>query len=675
MHSSPGRPTRPPFTLDAGMAFGCDYNPEQWDSAVWVDDVAAMKEAKVNFVAINIFGWSHLEPRQGEYNFSKLDAIIELLHGAGIRINLGTATASPPPWLTTTFPEVLPKVEDGTRRYPGGRQAFCPSSPIYRHHAALLVEQVARRYGSHPAVALWHVSNEIGCHNAHCYCGTSTEAFRAWLMRRYGTLEALNAAWGTDFWSQRVSDWNEIWVPRLTLSSRNPGQSMDFRRFSSDELLGNYAMEADIIRRHSAIPVTTNFMVTAHIRNMDYFTWTDGMDIIANDHYLDHRLGEPTTELSFAADLTRGLAGNNPWILMEHSTGSVNWQPHNVAKAPGEMLRNSLAHVARGADGVCFFQWRASLQGSEKFHSALMPHAGRDSQMWRDVVALGEDVAGLAEVVGSRVESEVAFMFSWESWWAADAETRPSAAVSYLEQAHAMYAAIHDLGVTVTMVPPGADLSGFSLVIVPTLYMVSDVHAAQVTDYVRRGGHAMVTFYSGIVDEEDRVRTGGYPGAFRDMLGIRTEEFAPVLPEQTLALSDGGTASLWSELTTLHGATAVATFLDGPAAGGPAVTCHDFGNGRAWYLGTVLDQAGLSKVVRNALDGAGVAAVAPEADASLEMVRRSHSTTSYLFVINHGHHERSVSIIGHELLTKTDISQTLTIPAGAVRVIREEVRP
>ncbi|POH72105.1 beta-galactosidase [Arthrobacter glacialis] len=675
MHSSHEGPPRPIIDLDSGLAFGCDYNPEQWDPDVWVDDVAAMKQAGVNFVAINIFGWSHLEPRQGEYDFTNLDAIIDLLHANGISINLGTATASPPPWLTTTFPEVLPKVEDGTRRYPGGRQAFCPSSPIYRHHAALLVEQVAQRYGSHPAVALWHVSNEIGCHNAHCYCETSSDAFRDWLMKRYENLDALNTAWGTDFWSQRVSDWNEIWTPRLTLSSRNPGQSMDFRRFSSDELRSNYLLEADIIRRHSDIPVTTNFMVTAHIRNMDYFTWTADMDIIANDHYLDHRLGEPTTELSFSADLTRGLAKNAPWILMEHSTGGVNWQPHNVAKAPGEMLRNSLAHVARGADGVCFFQWRASLQGSEKFHSALMPHAGKDSQLWRDVVELGETVAGLAEVVGSRVESNVAFVFSWESWWAVDAETRPSAAISYLEQAHAIYAAFHAQGITVTMVAPGSDLSGFSLVVVPTLYMISDAHAAQINDYVQNGGHAVVTFYSGIVDDEDRVRTGGYPGGFRDMLGIRTEEFAPLLPEQVVELSDGRTSSLWAEKTTLHGATAVASYVDGPTPGGAAVTVNDFGQGRAWYLGTVLDPAGLTSVVRNALDGAGVAPVAPEADANLEMVRRTGADNSYLFIINHSQQERRVSITGHEILTKTDISQTLTVPAGAVRVIREVVLP
>lgn len=304
-----------------------------------------------------------------------------------------------------------------------------------------------------------------------------------------------------------------------------------------------------------------------------------------------------------------------------------------------------------------------------------MPHAGEDSELWRDVLALGKTVASLAEVVGTRVESTVAFIFSWESWWAVDAETRPSESVSYLEQAHAIYAAIHALGTTVTMVAPGSDLSGYDLVIVPTLYMVSDDHAGVINDYVRNGGHAVVTFYSGIVDEEDRVRTGGYPGAFREMLGIRTEEFSPLLPDQVLELSDGRTSSLWTERTTLQGATAVSSYVDGPMPGGPAVTCNEFGQGRAWYIGTALDQDGLLHVVRTALEGAGVKPVAAEADASLEMVRRSAANASFLFVINHGQQDRSLSTAGYEIITETTVSQSLIVPAGSVRVIREEVLP
>ena len=656
-----------------GIAFGCDYNPEQWEPAVWREDVRLMRQAGVDLVAVNIFGWASLQGPDGGFDFAALDEVVELLHEAGIRVNLGTGTSSPPPWLTARHPEVLPVVEDGTTRFPGGRQAWCPSSPVFRRYALALVEAVAERYGRHPAVALWHVSNELGCHNALCHCDESTRAFRRWLRRRHGTIQELNRAWGTSFWSQRYTDWDEILTPKLTLSSRNPGQMLDFHRFSSDELLGYYRAEAEAIRRHSALPITTNFMVTAHIRDLDYWTWAPEMDVIANDHYLDHRLGEPRTELAFAADLTRGLAGGEPWLLMEHSTGAVNWQPVNLAKEPGQLLRNSLAHVARGADAVCFFQWRASLQGSEKFHSALMPHAGTDSDLWRDVLELGRIVSALDEVAGTRVHAEVALLFSWEAWWASDAESRPTHAIEYLDQVHALYGALHDLGVTVDVVRPGADLSGYRLVVVPGLYLVSDADAAALDDAVASGAHALVTFYSGIVDEQDRVRTGGYPGAWRDLLGIRVEEFAPVLDATRIALESGAGASRWAERLQAAGAEVVDRFADGPAAGRPAVTrrAGTATAGDAWYLATLLERDDLHDLVRRVAAGAGVRRE-HAATADVEITRRTDGENEWRFVVNHSAVAVDVDAHGTELVTGTAVEGTLAVPAGAVRVIREE---
>ncbi|TFB99243.1 MULTISPECIES: beta-galactosidase [unclassified Cryobacterium] len=660
-----------PFAHD-GIAYGCDYNPEQWGPETWAEDMRLMRAAGVDLVAINIFGWSHIEPRPGEYDFANLDTIIELLHANGIRVNLGTGTSSPPPWLTTLHPEILPETEDGSIRYPGGRQAWCPSSPVFREHALALVEKVAERYGRHPAIALWHVSNELGCHNALCYDEDSTLAFRRWLQARYGTIAALNAAWGTSFWSQHYGDWSEILTPRLTLSSRNPGQVLDFHRFSSDELLDYYRSERDVIRRHSAVPVTTNFMVTAHIRNLDYWQWAPEVDVVANDHYLDHRLGDPVTELSFAADLTRGLAGGAPWLLMEQATGAVNWQPHNLAKAPGELTRNSLTHVARGADAVCFFQWRASLQGSEKFHSALVPHAGTDTELWREVVDLGAILDRLGDIAGTRVIADAAIVFSWEAWWAGDGESRPSQSVEYLGQMHAAYTALHRLGITVDVIAPDADLSGYRLVVVPTLYLVTDADAAGLADYVANGGHALVTFFSGIVDEDDRVRPGGYPGAFREMLGIRVEEFSPLLPGRTLSLDSGAAAGLWTERLRLDGATAVASYRDGPLPGVPAITRNGFGRGTAWYLATALEPDALRWVMRTVAQAARVTALGPESDGTIEVVRRADATHSYLFVINHGHAEIEIAASGHELVTDAAVDRIVRVPAGAVRVIRED---
>ncbi|MFE1646089.1 beta-galactosidase [Microbacterium sp. P01] len=667
---------RPRFT-HRGIAFGCDYNPEQWSPDVWREDAALMREAGIDLVAINIFGWARLQRPDGTFDFTDLDAVIELLHAHGIRINLGTGTASPPPWLTTRHPEILPMVEDGTRRYPGGRQAWCPSSAVFRHAALTVVAAVAERYGSHPAVALWHVSNELGCHNAYCHCETSTNAFRAWLRAKYATIDGLNAAWGTAFWSQTYTDWSEILTPRATLSTRNPGQMLDYRRFSSDALREYYIAEANVIRRHSDRPVTTNFMVTAHISALDYWSWAPEMDVIANDHYLDHRLGAPAAELSFAADLTRGIAQGEPWLLMEHSTGAVNWQPTNLAKLPGEMLRNSLAHVARGADGVCFFQWRASLQGSEKFHSALLPHAGTASAVWDEALELGQAVGSIAEVQGSRVVSEAAILFSWDAWWATDAENRPSTAITYLEQVHSAYEAMRAVGVTVDVVHPDSDLTAYRLIVVPALHLVTDRASARLDEAVAGGAHTLITFYSGIVDENDRVRPGGYPGAWRSLLGVRVDEFAPVMPGTALTLTSGAGATLWTERIVVSDAEVIDRFADGPATGMPAITRRRSSGptdaaGDAWYVGTMLNPADLTRLVQRVVEGAGIVPE-PGAGPDVEVVRRRMDDgRAWRFVINHSTDTVEVSGSGTELLSGQRVRGALTIPPGSVRVLREE---
>lgn len=666
----------PTFT-HPGIAFGCDWNPEQWDAATWREDVRLMRDAGVDLVAINVFGWSSVEPREGEYDFTALDEVMDLLAAHGIRANLGTGTASTPPWLTTRYPEVLPVAIDGTTRWPGGRQAFCPSSPVYRERALALVDQVAQRYGDHPALALWHVSNELGCHNALCYCDTSAAAFRTWLRDRYRDVDALNAAWGTTFWSQRYGSFDEVLPPRLTLSTRNPGQVLDFHRFSSDELLGQLRAETAVIRTRSAVPVTTNFMVTDHIRNLDYLTWAPHVDVVANDHYLDHRLADPTTELAFSADLTRGIAGGAPWLLMEHSTGAVNWQPVNVPKGPGEMLRNSLTHVARGADAVCFFQWRASVQGSEKFHSALVPHAGTAGRQWRESVELGGVLDRLDEVAGSRVQADVAVLFGWESWWTVDGENVPSTAVRYREQVLAAYTALRAQGVTVDVVGADAPLDGYRAVVVPALYLVRDEQAAALTRFVEGGGTALVTFFSGIVDEHDAVRLGGYPGAYRDLLGVVVDEHAPVLPDTVLTLDTGERARLWSERFASDpagsGATVLSRFADGPAAGEPAITRRAVGAGSAWYVATALEPDGYADLAGRVLADAGVATDPDLAAAGVErVVRAAADGRRWTFLVNHAATDVTVPGTGQELVTDTAVVGALHVPAHAVRVLREE---
>lgn len=662
----PGWPT-------ASILLGCDYNPEQWSPEVWREDVALMSELGVDLVAISIFGWAHLEPRDGEFDFSGLDAIIALLHEAGIRINLGTGTSSPPPWLSRLHPEILPRDKDGVIAYPGGRQAWCPSSPVFRERALALVERVATRYGEHPAVALWHVSNELGCHNAHCYCDVSAAAFRGWLERRYGSIEALNAAWGTAFWSQRYSEWADVLPPRTTLSSGNPAQRLDFQRFSSDELLAHYRAEAEVIRRRSSAPVTTNLMVTDHISALDYWSWADDLDVIANDHYLDHRLPDPLGELAFSADLTRGLADGAPWMLMETSTSAVSWQPVNHAKREGELARTVLGHVARGADSICFFQWRASQRGAEKFHSALLPHAGATGPAWRQSVELSALLDRLSPVVGLRVEARAAMVVGWEPRWAAEVDTHPSQLLQYLPEARRYHRALRSLGVTVDMVRPGDALDGYDLVVVPTLYSVTDAAADTIARAAASGATVLITPFSGLADEDAAIRLGGHPGAFRDLLGIVVDELRPLAADETVVLDGGATATIWSEALRAERAEVLDRFASGPAAGSPALTRATHGSGAAWYLATVLDADGLRDVMRRACAEAGI----PVTDVGddVDLVVRSGDGRAVTIVINHRDAElrlADLSLDGVELVTGESVSGPAVVPAGGIVAVLTE---
>jgi beta-galactosidase len=651
------------------LAFGGDYNPEQWPESVWDEDVRLMREAGVTMVTVGVFSWAALEPAEGEYEFGWLDRVLERLDAAGILVDLATPTASPPPWFSRAYPQSLPVTVDGQVLGIGARESFCPSSPDYRRAATAIAAALGERYADHPALALWHVHNEYGAHVGPCYCAASAERFRAWLEDRYGSIDALNDAWGTTFWGQGYGDWEEITAPRRAPMPVNPAQQLDFMRFSSAEYLECYRLERDVLRALSPhVPVTTNFMATA-CRHIDYWTWAGEVDVVTNDHYLIAEDPDNHVHLAMTADLCRGLAGGRPWLLLEHSTGAVNWQPRNLAKAPGEMRRNSLAHVARGSDGAMFFQWRASRFGAEKFHSAMIPHAGTESRIWREVVELGADVAALAELQGSEVRGEVAIVWDWEAWWGLELEFRPTCDLDYQERIRAYYEALWDAKVTVDFVHATADLSGYRLVIAPSLYMVPEPVARNLTDYVAEGGRLVVSFFSGLVDENDTVPPGPHPGALRDLLGLTIEEFHPLGAGQAMTVEGGLRADVWSERVVLRGARAERRFVDGPDAGEPAVTRHDVGRGSAWYVASRLDRTALQAVLGPALAAAGVEPMTG-VPAAVEAVRRELGDTGYLFLINHGDREERVAAAGHDLLDGTDHHGEVAIPAGGVRVLR-----
>jgi beta-galactosidase len=659
-----------------GLSFGGDYSPEQWPREVWDEDVRLMREVGVNIVTVGVFSWGLLERSPGEYTWQWLDDVLDLLHANGIAVDLATPTAAPPSWLLAAHPEVLPVDRDDVVRRPGERLGWCPDSPVFREHALRIVDAVAERYGHHPAVRLWHVSNELGGGNARCACDESAAAFRRWLRERYADVDAVNAAWGTAFWGHTFTDFEEIGLPHGGHNrAPNPGLFLDAERFSSDSLLHHFRLEKAAIERHSDVPVTTNFMVGAGSQTVDYAAWAEHVAIPANDHYTLVDDPRRDQDLAAAADRMRGITrGRGPWLLMEHSTGGPSWQERNRAKEPGELVRNSLAHVARGSDGALFFQWRASVSGAEQFHSAMLPHAGTRTRIWREVTALGRALRDLAPVQGSVVEpATVAVVVDDPSGWAMQSGLKPHAAMRYGRELRAWHRAFTDRQVLVDVVPVGADLDGYDVVVLPTLMVVDDTTAARLASVVDRGATLVVTYLSGVTDEHARIRTGGYPGAFRDVLGAWSEEFTPLQRDERWALDDGEVVTDWAEAVVTEDADVVLAYADGPLTGRPAVTRRAVGGG-AWYVSAMLQDASVQRIVDRIVEEQAVPRTVT-APPGLEAVRRvGPDGSAFLFLLNHRAEPVTVVASGTDLLDGSVHGPETVVPAGRVRVLREEQR-
>jgi len=672
----------------ARIWYGGDYNPDQWPEEVWDDDVRLMKKAGVNLVSVGIFSWAKIETSEGVYDFDWLDRIINKLGEAGIAVDLASATASPPMWLTQAHPEVLWKDYRGDVCQPGARQHWRPTSPVFREYALKLCRAMAEHYKGNPYVVAWHVSNEYGCHNRFDYSEDAERAFRKWCEERYGTIDAVNDAWGTAFWAQRMNDFTEIVPPRFIGDGNfmNPGKLLDFKRFSSDALKAFYVAERDALAEITPdLPLTTNFMVSAAGSVLDYDDWGREVDFVSNDHYFIP--GEAhLDELAFSASLVDGISRKDPWFLMEHSTSAVNWRPVNYRKEPGQLVRDSLAHVAMGADAVCYFQWRQSKAGAEKFHSAMVPHAGEDSAVFRDVCELGADLNTLADngLLGTKLaKSKVAVVFDYESEWASEHTATPTQKVHHVDEPLQWFRALADHGVTADVVPVRGAWDDYEMVVLPSVYLLSEETTRRVRDYVVGGGRLVVTYYTGISDEKDHVWLGGYPGSIRDVVGVRVEEFMPMgddfpgVPD-CLGLSNGAVAhDIADVIGSVDGtATVLETFKDDPWTGmdgAPAIVAHTFGEGRSVYVGARLGRDGIALSLPEILDSLGMAEAGGNDGRVLRVEREGADGSRFVFSFNRTHETVRVPVEGEVVVSSfAEVSgETISIKPNGVIVTKQ----
>ena len=559
---------------------------------------------------------------------------------------------------------------------------------MFREYALKLCRAMAEHYKGNPYVVAWHVSNEYGCHNRFDYSEDAEHAFQQWCEERYGTIDAVNDAWGTAFWAQRMNDFSEIVPPRFIGDGNfmNPGKLLDFKRFSSDALKAFYIAERDALAEITPdLPLTTNFMVSASGSVLDYDDWGDEVDFVSNDHYFIP--GEVhLDELAFSASLVDGIARKDPWFLMEHSTSAVNWREINYRKEPGQLVRDSLAHVAMGADAVCYFQWRQSKAGAEKFHSAMVPHAGEDSAVFRDVCELGADLNKLSDegILGSRLaKSRVAVVFDYESEWATEHTATPTQHVHHVDEPLAWFRALADQGVTADVVPVRGAWDGYEMVVLPSVYLLSEETTRRVRDYVVGGGRLVVTYYTGISDEKDHVWLGGYPGSIRDVVGVRVEEFMPMGNDFTgvpdhLDLSNGAVAHDIADVigSVDESATVLATFKDNPWTGMdgvPAIVANTFGEGRSVYVGARLGREGLALSLPEILESLGMAEAGGNDGRVLHVEREGADGSRFVFSFNRTHETVRVPVEGEVVVSSfADVDgETASIKPNGVIVTKK----
>lgn len=680
-----------------GIWYGGDYNPDQWPAEMLDRDVELMQEAGVSVVSLGVFSWSQLEPKEGQYTFDWMDRAFDKLHTAGVSVALATPSAAPPRWMSSKYPEILAVANDGRRLLHGERQRFCPTIPLYREKVEAINSELARRYGSHPGLVMWHVSNE---YVARCHCELCREGFIQWLQDRYADLDELNSQYWSAFWSHRFTDWSQIAPPRNDTARVPHNLRLDWQRFQSIRMCEFFKFEADILRKTTPnLPITTNLM--GQFKGLNYAHFALAMDVVSWDCY--GSVEADPVQMAFDHSLMRGMKPGRPWLLLEQTPSATNWQHHATLKPPGMLRRWSWQAIGHGSDSVMYFQWRRSRGGPEKFHGSVVEHEGSNrprvfqesAQLGRELKAVGEKLMGT-----TALPARIGVLADQETRWAFeefDGFTRDRA---YFPTLIKHFRALWSQHYAVDVVQYHADFSSYDLLIAPQLYMVPggvfprkgteeeeitrvDL-AGKLSAFVEQGGSLVLTWLSGIVNENDLVMEGGYPGSLRKLAGVWVEETdcrpAGQKPNQLKPASAFGrlTESAYPcdrFFDRLHAeqAQVLATYSDNWYAGEPCLTENRFGKGKVYYLGTDAEPAFLEPFYATLADAQGIQPLARTSE-HVELLLRSGSGRRILIALNHGGESATIELIGQdasgqELISDRSVTGSFRLEAGDVAVV------
>ena len=598
----------------AKVLHGGDYNPEQWLDCpeVLQEDIELMKKAHVNCVTLGVFSWAVLEPSEGEYRLKWLEEIIDKLYENGICTVLATPTGAMPHWLTSRYPETMQVREDGGRNLPGRRHNFCYTSVKMREKTRQIDQKLAQMAGKHPGILMWHISNEMGGNfsDSACHCEQCQQAFRQWLRERYGTLEALNKAWWTVFWSHVYTDWEQIHSPVPHGECLLHGLNLDWHRFVTHQMTDFLKWEIASVREYSTLPATTNFMF--FFTPLDYFKMQRELDVISWDSYpaWHKRKDEVPVAVKAAAyhSMMRSMK-KAPFMLMESVPSTVNWRENNPLKRPGMHMLSSMQAVAHGSNTVQYFQWRKGRGAFEKFHGAILDHKnGENTRTFRDVTGVGERLEKLDTLIRQSCNKpKVAMIFDWENWWALEDATGPRLDMDYQKVFLQHYRAFWEAGMDVDIINMDGDLDGYCLVAAPLNYLYKKGYAEKVEQYVKNGGTYITTYWSGIVDETDLCFTGEHP--LRKVLGIRQEEIDAPSEEFCNGVVYQGKeypAGRICEVVYAETARAVTEYEKDFYKGLPAISENHYGEGTVYYLAAEFGQELLNVFYGECLKQAGM---------------------------------------------------------------------
>lgn len=662
------------------ILFGGDYNPEQWPKEIWLEDMRILNLADVNSATINVFSWAKIQPSENIYDFSTLDEIIDMLTKHNYQIVLGTSTAALPAWMSRKYPDVNRTDFEGRRHKFGHRHNACPSSNTFQKYSSRLAGKLAERYGHLENVVCWHISNEYG---GECYCENCELEFRVWLKDKYKTIENLNKAWNTSFWSHTFYSWDEIVVPNKLGDAIGQektafaGISIDYRRFNSESILKNFLNEKEAIRKYDKeTPITTNLM--GAYKPLDYFKFAKEMDIVSWDNYPSY--DTPVSYTAMMHDLMRGLKDGQPFMLMEQTPSQQNWQPYNSLKLPGQMRNMSYQAIAHGADTVQFFQLRRSVGGCEKFHGAVIDHVGTENtRVFREVAALGKELKKLGStLIDGRTPAKIGIVFDWPNYWGLEYTSGPTIELKYVEQIHHYYKELFRRNIDVDMISLDTDFEKYDCILAPCLYMVNLEQANKIDKYVNDGGTFLTTIMSGIVDETDNVHLGGYPGPLKNTLGIWVEEFDALPPNQKIELqfsknSKVVNGQMLCDIIHPRSAETIAVYGDGKFySGTPVITRNKVGNGMAYYVGTMLDESAMEELFNIIFSELNISEYRlPE---GIETKVRFKGNKKYRFILNHENKEVEVELPfkGEDLLSERNLSQVTHLAPFDVIIIEEK---